>query len=76
VKGPRGRIRRRWKDNIKMYLKDTVVRCRVDLMGYGTGMVMRFCEYGTELSGSTKFGEFLDSPSNYGALKKDGAAWS
>jgi len=38
-------------------------------------MVMGFCEYGTELSDSIKRGEFLDSPNNYGALKKDGAAW-
>jgi hypothetical protein len=47
----------------------------VDLLGYGTGMVMRFCEYGTELPGSIESGGFLDSPSNYGALKKDVVAW-
>lgn len=47
----------------------------MDLLGYGTGMVMRFCEYGTELSDSIKCWECLDSPSDYGALKKDGAAW-
>jgi len=39
-------------------------------------MVMRFCEYGTERSGSIKCGKFLDPPNNYGALKKDGPAWS
>lgn len=47
----------------------------MDLLGFGTGMVMRFCEYDTELPGSIEFGEFLDSPSNYGALKKDDVAW-
>ena len=43
-KRPLGRPRRRWEDNIKMDLEE----------------VGRGCEYGNELSGSIKCGEFLD----------------
>jgi hypothetical protein len=59
-KGPRGRPRRRWVDNIKM-----------DLQGVGCGGMDRIelaqerevagtCECGNEPSGSIKCGEFLD----------------
>jgi hypothetical protein len=31
-----------------------VARCRVDVLGYGTEILMKFCDYGTESSGSIK----------------------
>ena len=54
---PLGRPRRRWEDNIKMDLQE---------VGRGSGDWMELarvagaCEYGNELSGSIKCGEFLD----------------
>jgi hypothetical protein len=60
-KRPLGRPRRRWEDNIKMDLQE-VGGGRGDWMdlaqdrdGYG-----KYDEYGKELSGSIKCGEFLD----------------
>ena len=52
---PLGRPRRRWEDNIKIDLQE---------FGRGCGDWMelaqdRACEYGNELSGSIKCGEFL-----------------
>jgi hypothetical protein len=46
-KRPLGRPRRRWED-------------KLDGVGSGYGQVEGTCEYGNELSGSTKCGEFLD----------------
>ena len=53
-KRPLGRPRRRWEDNIKMYLEE---------VGRGCGDWMELagaCEYGNGLPGSIKCGEFLD----------------
>ena len=59
-KRPLGRPRRRWEDNIKMDLQE--VACGnmdwVDLAQIG--QVAGACEYGNELWGSVKCGEFLD----------------
>jgi hypothetical protein len=57
-KRPMGRSRRKWENNIKMYIQE--VRCgdvnwievAQDLAGT--------CEYGNEHSGCIKCGEFLD----------------
>jgi hypothetical protein len=54
-KRPLGRPRRRWEDNIKMYLQEVGGGCG-DWMELAQGT----CEYGNELSGSIKCGEFLD----------------
>ena len=56
-KRPLGRPRRRWEDNIKMDLRE--------VGGGGDSMELAqeragTCEYGDELSGSIKCGEFLD----------------
>ena len=56
-KRPLGRPRRRWEDNIKMDLEE-VGRGGVDWMGLA--QVAGACEYGNELWGSIKCGEFLD----------------
>jgi hypothetical protein len=57
---PLGRPRRRWKDNIKVDLRE---------IGFGDvdwirlaleGQVASSCEHGNEPSGSIKCGEFLD----------------
>ena len=53
-KRPLGRPRRRWEDNIKMDLHEVGRGCG-DWMEVAGG-----CEYGNELSGSLKCGEFLD----------------
>ena len=56
-KRPLGRPRRRWEDNIKMDLQE---------VGRGCGDWTEFaqvagaCEYGNELWGSIKCGEFLN----------------
>jgi hypothetical protein len=50
-KRPLGRPRHRWEDNIKMDLQE---------VGSGQGKVAGTCEYGNELSGFIKCGEFLD----------------
>ena len=56
-----GRHRRRWEDNIKMYLQEVgcggmnwmeLAQCRVQVAGT--------YECGNEPSGSIKYGEFLD----------------
>ena len=55
-KRPLGRPRRRWEDNIKMDLQEV----GLDGVGSGWGQMAGTCEYGNELSGSIKCGEFLD----------------
>ena len=52
-----GRPKRRWEDNIKMDLQEVGEGCG-DWMELGE--VAGTCEYGNELSGSIKCGEFLD----------------
>ena len=56
-KRPLERPRRRWEDNIKMDLQEVGRGCGdwVEL-----AQVAGTCEYGNELSGSIKCGEFLD----------------
>ena len=56
-KRPLGRPRRRWEDIIKMDLEEVRRGCG-DWMELG--QVAGACEYGNELSGSIKCGEFLD----------------
>jgi hypothetical protein len=58
---PLGRPRRRWKDNIKMDLQEVGRGLwGLDGVGSGLGQVAGACEYGNELLGSIKCGEFLD----------------
>jgi hypothetical protein len=58
-KRPLRRHRRRWEDNIKMYVQE--VGCGgMDRYGLGKGQVACTCECGDEPSGSIKCGEFLD----------------
>ena len=59
-KGPLGRPRRRWVDNIKMDLQE--VGCgHVDWIGLAHDRQVAYaCECGNEPSGSVKWGEFLD----------------
>jgi hypothetical protein len=54
-----GKPRCRWKDNIKMYLKEIGWE-GLDSSGSGQGPVAGCCEHGNEPSGSIKGGEFLD----------------
>ena len=59
-KRPLGKPRRRWEDNIKMDLREVVRGCG-DCMGLAEDRDRwRALVYGNELSGSIKFGEFLD----------------
>ena len=59
-KRPLGRPRRRWEDNIKTDLQEVGRGCG-DWMGLAQDrQVAGACEYGNELSGSIKCGEFLD----------------
>jgi hypothetical protein len=57
---PLGRPRRRWKDNIKMDLREVGWEHRLDQSDSGWRQVAGCCECGDETSGSIKFGEFLD----------------
>ena len=61
-KRPLGRPRHRWEDNIKMDLQEVGRSCG-DWMGLAQDRD-RWCalvsEYGNELSGPIKCGEFLD----------------
>ena len=60
-KRPLGRPRCRWEDNIKMDLQEVGKGLwGLDGVGSGWGQVAGACEYGDELSGSIKCGEFLD----------------
>ena len=58
-KRPLGRPRRRWEDNIKMDLQE-VGGVETGWSWLRIGQVAGTCEYGNELSGSIKCGEFLD----------------
>jgi hypothetical protein len=59
---PLGRPRRRWEDNIKMYLKEIGFGgCGLDSFGLGQRQVAGSYEHGDEPSGFIKCGEFLDS---------------
>ena len=56
-----GRPARRWEDNIKMDLQEVGrVMWGLDGVGSGWGQVAGACEYGNEISGSIKCGEFVD----------------
>jgi hypothetical protein len=55
-----------------VFKKNKVVWRRLDLCGSAYGKVEDFCEYGNELSGSTKLGKF----SVWFTLAMDSAAWS
>jgi hypothetical protein len=59
-KGQLGRPRRRWKDNIKMDLREVGWGHGLDRSGLGYGQVAGCCECGNEPSGSIKCGEFLE----------------
>jgi hypothetical protein len=59
-KRPLGRHGRRWEDNIRMDLRETVGRCGLDSIASGQGPVADPCEHGNEISGSIKRGELLD----------------
>jgi len=58
-KGPLGRPRRRWVDNIRMDLQEGWV-CGLDWAGPGKRQVADACECGNEPSGSVKCRGFLD----------------
>ena len=60
-KRPLGRPRRRWEDNIRMDLQEVGGGCGDWMeLALGLGQVAGTCEYGNELWGSIKCGEFLD----------------
>ena len=57
----RWRPRHRWEDNIKMDLQEVGRGLwGLDGVGLGYGQLAGACEYGDELWGSIKCGEFLD----------------
>jgi hypothetical protein len=51
-KRPLGRPRRRWRDGIRMDLREIGWGCRVDPVGSGFGPMAGSCEYGDEPAGS------------------------
>jgi hypothetical protein len=67
VRRPLGRSRRRWEDNVRLYLR--VVGWGsyggLDSSGSGWRPVAGCCEHGNEPSGSIKGMEFLDQLSDY-----------
>jgi len=56
-KRPLGRARRRWKDNIKVYVKGKVGRVG---SWNRSDQVTGACERGSQFLGSVNCGEFLD----------------
>ena len=56
-----GRPRRRWEDNIKMYLQEMGLGAWTGLKCLRTGTGIRHLYRGNEPSGSIKCGEFVDS---------------
>jgi hypothetical protein len=48
-----GRTRRRWKNGIKMDLRETGWGCRVDPVGSGWGSVAGSCKYSDEPAGQS-----------------------
>jgi hypothetical protein len=72
----RGRPRRRWENNIKIYLRETRRDCRLDSFGSEQGPVMGSSEYGNESSSFMKGWEFPDHLSDYKLLKKDCDPWN
>ena len=60
-KRPLGRPRHRWEDNIEMDLEEVGRGCGDWMeLAQDRGELVGTCEYGNELSGSIKCGEFLD----------------
>jgi hypothetical protein len=53
-KGPLGRLRRRWEDNIKMHHGDRERWGELNSAGSGYGAVAGFCRHGNEPSVSLK----------------------
>jgi hypothetical protein len=51
-----GRPRHKWEDIIKIYQKNMLLRCGLNLSGSGQRQETGFCEHGNELSGSIKGG--------------------
>jgi hypothetical protein len=69
--------RRRWKYDIKKYLK--LYResgCRSDSFGSVYGLLATSCEHGNEHLGSINNKIFLGYLSHYQLFKKDWASWS
>jgi hypothetical protein len=59
-----GRPRRKWKDNIRLDLREVGWLAGRGLDASGSGAA-ESCEYGNEPSGSMKCGKFLDYLSSY-----------
>ena len=59
-KRPLGRPRRRWEDNIEMDLQEVGGSGDWMDLAHDRDKVAGTCEYGNELSGFIKCGEFLD----------------
>ena len=59
-KRPLGIPRRRWEDNIMIYLREVGVGGVLYGVGSGQGQMAGTFKYGDELLGSIKCGEFLD----------------
>ena len=57
---PLGRPKRKWKDNIKMDLREVEWRHRLHGSDSGWGQVVDSGEFGNEPSGSIQCGEFLE----------------
>jgi hypothetical protein len=57
---PLERPRHRWEDNIKMGHREVGWGHRLDRSGSEQVQVVGSCEYGVEVSGSIKCGEFLE----------------
>jgi hypothetical protein len=77
-KRPLGRPRRRWDDNIKMYVRDIgIYGANWIQLAQDGGPVAGLCEYGNEPSGSIKkTGYSFDKLSDYQLIKEYPAPWS
>ena len=70
-----GKPRHRWEDNIERYFEASGVGGRgLDLSGSRLH-VAGCCDYGNELSGSIKYGDFLHWMGNYKLPKWKSATW-
>jgi hypothetical protein len=73
---PLGKSRCRWKDSIKMNLREVGWGHRLDESGSEWGQVACCCECVNEPSVCIKCGEFLDKLRNCQLLNKTSVTWS
>jgi len=76
-RAPVGRVRNKWKDEIKTSLKNMKRACELDLTGLGQGLTDSPCEHGNNLGLHNRW-EIFDYRNVYQFFlrKEDAKPWS